>query len=257
MEHILPHHHYVRRRTLQPTLVIKAYPRVSQNYPGRYLNFNENNLEDGQTHGVRRSSRQTKLPIKLNDYVLNSKVKYGIEKFVNYSNLKGLNLCFATTLNKSIEPSCLSDALSDRNWVDAMNNEIETLNRNNTWTECDLPHAILVAKGFSQKECFDYNETFSPVVKMVTVRCLVSIVVVNNWPLYQLNVNNAFLYGDLVEDVYMTLPEGYNSESKSKVCKLNKSLYGLKQTLRHWNTKLTIALLRMALNRANLSILCM
>ncbi|GKC50706.1 hypothetical protein Tco_1073451, partial [Tanacetum coccineum] len=61
-----------------------------------------------------------------------SNVKYGIEKFVNYSSLKGANLCFATTINKSVEPSCLSDALSDPNWVDVINNEIEALNRNNT-----------------------------------------------------------------------------------------------------------------------------
>ncbi|GKD58783.1 ribonuclease H-like domain-containing protein, partial [Tanacetum coccineum] len=119
--------------------------------------------------------------------------------------LKGENLFFATNLNKSTEPSCLSDALSDPKWVDAMNNEIEALYRNNTWTEYK---ARLVAKGFSQKDGFDYDETFSLVVKMVTVRCLVSIVVVHSWSLYQLDENNAFLYGDLVEDVYMTLPEG-------------------------------------------------
>nr|GEU59373.1 ribonuclease H-like domain-containing protein [Tanacetum cinerariifolium] len=96
--------------------------------------------------------------------------------------------------------------------------------------------------GFSQKEGFDYEETFSHVAKMVTVRCLISIVVVNKWPLYQLDVNNAFLYGDLVEDVYMTLPDGYNNVDKSKVCKLNKYLYGLKQTPRQWNAKPTTAL---------------
>ncbi|GJY36045.1 ribonuclease H-like domain-containing protein, partial [Tanacetum coccineum] len=155
---------------------------------------------------------------------------------------------------------CLSEAMSDPNWVEAMNNEIEALNRNNTWTICDLPigriwkikykasgeieryKARLVAKGFSQREGFDYDETFSHVVKMVTVRCLIGLAVVNNWPLYQLDVNNAFLYGDLVEDVYMTLPDGYNNEDKSKVCKLNKSLYGLKQAPRQWNAKLTTAL---------------
>ncbi|GJZ97355.1 hypothetical protein Tco_0669808 [Tanacetum coccineum] len=92
-----------------------------------------------ETPGIRSSSRQSKLPMKLNDYVLSSNVKYGIEKYVSYSKLKGDILCFATTLNKSVEPTCLKDALFHPNWVEAMNNEIEALNRNNTWTECDLP----------------------------------------------------------------------------------------------------------------------
>ncbi|GJT85173.1 putative RNA-directed DNA polymerase [Tanacetum coccineum] len=78
---------------------------------------------------------------------------------------------------------------------------------------------------------------------MVTVRCLISIVVQNGWTLYQLDVNNAFLYGDLVEDVYMTLPPGYFSKNETQVCKLVKSLYGLKQAPRKWNEKLTWALL--------------
>ncbi|GJU68041.1 ribonuclease H-like domain-containing protein [Tanacetum coccineum] len=213
---------------------------VTQNSFGQSFFENENNNEGGQTPGVTRSNRQSKLLAKLNDYVLNSNVKYGIEKFVSYSSLKGSNLCFATTLNKFVEPTCLSEALFDPNWVDAMNSEIKALNRNNTWPECEYK-ARLVANGFSQKEGFDYDETFSPVVKMVTVRCLISIVV-HNWPLYQLDVNNAFLYGDLKEDVYMTLPEGYNSKSNTKVCKLNKSLYGLKQAPRQWNAKLTTVL---------------
>ncbi|GJW47907.1 hypothetical protein Tco_0079553 [Tanacetum coccineum] len=89
-------------------------------------------------HGM--STRQFKLPVKLNDYVLSSNVKYGIEKYVNYCKLKGDNLCFDTTLNKSIEPTCLSDALFDPNWIEAINNKIEAFNRNNTWTECGLPH---------------------------------------------------------------------------------------------------------------------
>ncbi|GJV11944.1 ribonuclease H-like domain-containing protein [Tanacetum coccineum] len=124
-------------------------------------------------------------------------------------------MCFATSLNKYVEPTCLAEALSDPNWVEAMNNKIGALNRNNTWTVCDLPIGRKPI-GFSKKEGFDYDETFSPVVKMVTIRCLISIAVVNKWPLYQLDVNNAFLYGDLVEDVYMTLPNGYNNIDKSK-----------------------------------------
>ncbi|GKA65993.1 ribonuclease H-like domain-containing protein [Tanacetum coccineum] len=99
----------------------------------------EDSLDDVHTPDLRRSSRQSKLPVRFNDYVVNSNVEYGIEKYVNYFRLKGGNLCFATTLNKFVEPTYLKDALSDPNWVEAMNNEIEALNRNNTWTECDLP----------------------------------------------------------------------------------------------------------------------
>ncbi|GJR79770.1 putative RNA-directed DNA polymerase, partial [Tanacetum coccineum] len=216
---------------------------------------------------VRRSSRPSKLPAKLNDFVLDSKLKYGIEKHVNYSKLNNVNYCFATTLNKSVEPTNYYEAIKDPRWVEAMNLEIEALTRNNTWTLTDLPHgrkaiankwlykikykssglvdkfkARVVAKGFSQREGIDFDETFSPVVKMVTVRCLICIAVSNDWPLSQLDVNNAFLYGDLNEDIYMSLPLGFECADKNKVCKLNKALYGLKQAPRQWNAKLTTVL---------------
>ncbi|GKC72172.1 ribonuclease H-like domain-containing protein [Tanacetum coccineum] len=74
---------------------------------------------------------------------------------------------------------------------------------------------------------------------MSNIRCLISVAVKNKWPLWQLDVNNAFLYGDLEEDVYMSFPEGYRCESgDNKVCKLKKSMYGLKQAPRKWNEKL-------------------
>ncbi|GKB21305.1 ribonuclease H-like domain-containing protein [Tanacetum coccineum] len=77
---------------------------------------------------------------------------------------------------------------------------------------------------------------------MVTVRCLLNIVVSNSWPVFQLDVNNAFLYGDLDETVYMKPPEGY-FPSGNKVCMHRKSLYGLKQAPRQWNAKLTSTLI--------------
>ncbi|GKB90531.1 ribonuclease H-like domain-containing protein [Tanacetum coccineum] len=110
--------------------------------------------------------------------------------------------------------------------------------------------ARLVAKGFNQREGIDYEETFSPVVKIVTIRCILTIVVNNKWPLFQLGINNAFLYGELEEDVYMSIPEGYSDQGDKRVCKLVKSLYGLKQAPRKWNEKLTSVLIENAFKQS-------
>lgn len=103
----------------------------------------------------------------------------------------------------------------------------------------------LVAKGYDQELGFDFNETFSPVVKPATIRVLLSLAVTRGWILRQLDMNNAFLNGILEEEVYMRQLDGFTSGSTDLVCKLHKSLYGPKQAPRAWFTKLKTALATM------------
>ena len=147
-----------------------------------------------------------------------------------------------------------------------MQKELQALNDNNTWDLVPLPsgkksigskwvykvklrsdgsleryRAKLVAKGFHQKHGIDFQETFSSVVRFTTVRCLIALAVSRHWPLFQLDFNNNFLHSDLYEDVYMQIPNGLNCPPHL-VCKIKKSLYGLKQASRQWFSKLTTEL---------------
>ncbi|KAK8928931.1 hypothetical protein KSP39_PZI017248 [Platanthera zijinensis] len=92
--------------------------------------------------------------------------------------------------------------------------------------------ARLVARGFAQQYDLDYEETFSPVAKLNSVWVLFSLAVHRQWPLYQLDVKNAFLNDDLLETVYMHQPLGFETTEESRVCLLRKSIYGLKQSPR-------------------------
>ena len=101
--------------------------------------------------------------------------------------------------------------------------------------QIDQLKACLVAKGYTQQYGSDYYDTFSPVAKIVSVRLLLSMAAMRSWPLFQLDIKNVFLHDDLADEVYMEQPPGSVAQEESGlVCKLRRSLYGLKQSPRAW-----------------------
>ena len=93
----------------------------------------------------------------------------------------------------------------------------------------------LVAKGYRKKQGVDYDETFSQVAMLKSIRILLSIAAHYDYEIWKMNVKTAFFNGNLTKEVYMTQPEGFTFGSGSKVCKLQRSIYGLKQASRSWN----------------------
>ena len=162
------------------------------------------------------------------------------------------------------EPCTFEEGLSSPSrakWEKAMEAEMESLHNNHVWDRVELPEeqncvgskwvykvkvdgdghidrhkARLVAQGYTQRKGADYDETFSPVVRMESVRTVVGLAVRNGLKLHQLDITTAFLNGELKEEVYMRQPKGFIADGQEHlVCKLKRSIYGLKQSPRCWN----------------------
>ncbi|GAA0151182.1 transmembrane signal receptor [Lithospermum erythrorhizon] len=192
---------------------------------------------------------------------------YSISHSVNCDRFLLGHRNFLVAITAGSEPKSFKEAMQYPQWRDAMQKEISTLEDNGTWSLVQLSEGKkalgtqwvykikynsdgsverfkgrLVVFGNHQVEDIDYNDTFAHVAKMVTVRAFLAVAVVKSWELHKMDVHNAFLDGDLSEEVYMRIPPGFQKGRPGLVCKLHKSLYGLKQAPRCWFSKLATAL---------------
>lgn len=157
-------------------------------------------------------------------------------------------------------PTTFESAVKEEKWRKAMDDEINAIEKNDTWELFDLPDeqktigvkwvfktklkencevdkykVRLVAKGYKQQYGIDYTEVFSPVVRHDTIRLVVALTAQNSWPIFQLDVKSAFLHGYLEEQVFVKQPPSYvKIGNEHKVYRLKKALYGLKQAPRAW-----------------------
>lgn len=211
-----------------------------ENVPEEQEVENENNQDRNMNIPELRPQRNIQIPRRYEDYILN----------------------FAET----DVPQSYEAALNSKNskdWSNAITEELDALHKNETWQLCKLPDkanvidskwvfkikqlqspdgkhsrfkARLCARGYKQQKGIDYNEVFAPTTRYDSIRVLLAVAAQNHFEMMQFDIKTAFLYGELNEELYMSPPEGLNCE-KGLVCKLKKSLYGLKQSPRCWNNK--------------------
>ncbi|GJU65558.1 retrovirus-related pol polyprotein from transposon TNT 1-94 [Tanacetum coccineum] len=181
----------------EPSMLKKVNAELLDGTPKKEVQAEEPRQQQHESIATSKPKRNTKRPVRLNDTV-----------------------ACASSIAADDVPTTYSEAVRDsekEKWRISMSEE------------------ILVAKGYAQFEGIDYNEKFSPVVKQSSIRILLALVVQLDLKLVQIDVKTAFLHGNLEEEIYMVQPEGFKVVGKEhEVCKLHKSLYGLKQSPRQW-----------------------
>ncbi|RVW69562.1 Retrovirus-related Pol polyprotein from transposon RE2 [Vitis vinifera] len=221
------------------------------------------NTSNGQSAPMGKGMRDKFPSVLLRDFVTHTVVAESPSPPLRLHSIPQ----FLAAIISSNDPKSFKEAMKDVGWQKSMHEEIRALEENGTWTLEPLPKgkralgsqwvyrtkyfsngdierlkSRLVVLGNHQEAGIDYHETFSPVAKMTTVRAFLAIAASKNWELHQMDVHNAFLHGDLEEEVYMKLPPGFERSDPNLVCRLRKSLYGLKQAPRCWFAKLVTAL---------------
>ena len=191
-------------------------------------------------------------------------VRFGFDEYADVATVENCVHHFSYSACQIMEPKTMEEALSSdhtKEWKAATDSEFDSLTESETWELAELPpdrkpigcnwvfkvkhgsdgsverfKGRLVAKGCSQKYGIDYDETFSPVVRFSSIRGLLAFAVQNDMLIHQMDVVTAFLNGRLDEEIDMAQPDGYVEAGKEHlICKLEKSIYGLKQSPRCWN----------------------
>ncbi|KAG7572467.1 Ribonuclease H-like superfamily [Arabidopsis suecica] len=233
---------------------------------------NEESTSQEAPIALRRSQRQKFPPSNWKNtrvYYNSQAVAHPIQAVCTIAHFPEEHQVFLGQIDQHWIPQTYEEAIEHQVWRDAIAAERQAMEHNHTWEEGELPKgkkavtskwvftikyksngdierykARLVARGFTQTYGEDYRDTFAPVAKLHTVRVVLSLATNLEWELWQMDVKNAFLQGELEEEVYMKPPPGLEDHNApGKVFKLKKAIYGLKQSPRAWYHKLSTTLL--------------
>ncbi len=215
------------------------------------------------TPGARMAKKALKTRDDNNGVRRSTRVKYPVQR-LTYDGFVAHHYAFMLRVIYEVEPTCFEQTVGNPKWDNAMDEEMATLDANDTWEFVALPKdkktigckwvykvkhnadgsmsrykARLVAKGYAQTYGIDYKETYSLVTKMTTVRAIITMATIKGWSIHQMDVKNVFLHGDLQEEMYMEQPPGYVDQTHPNlVCRLKKTLYNVKQAPRAWSDKI-------------------
>jgi hypothetical protein len=209
------------------------------------------------------AKKALKTPDNNNEVRRSTRVKYHVQR-LTYDGFVTHHYAYMVKVIQEVEPTCFEQVVGNPKWDNAMDEEMVVLDANATWELVALlkdkkaigckwvykvKHNVdgslnrykarLVTKGYAQTYAINYEETYSPVAKMTTVRAIIIMVAAKGWSLHQMDVKNVFLHGNLQEEVYMEQPPSYVDQTHPNlVYKLKKVLYGLKQAPRAWSDKI-------------------
>ncbi|KAL0641599.1 hypothetical protein Bca4012_102628 [Brassica carinata] len=227
--------------------------------------------EEPVVQPLRRSTRIKKDPsswVNTRLYYNAQAVEHPSQAVCSFAQYPEAHCAFMVNLDENHIPRSYEEAMKDKEWKESVGAEAGAMIKNDTWYESELPKGKkavssrwiftikykadgqierkktrLVARGFTQTYGEDYIETFAPVAKLHTIRIVLSLAVNLEWGLWQMDVKNAFLQGELEDEVYMYPPPGLDHlVKKGNVLRLKKAIYGLKQSPRAWYNKLSTTL---------------